>query len=163
MEKVKLLLSVLLGLIASFTKQYSMMIILVLFAIVFDIITGLIKAKINGEVSSSAGTKGFFKKVSLLVCLFFGFFLDYAIPYMCGCVHINISFDTPFGMIICFYIILNEAISVCENLYACNNDIMPAWIPKLLSIAKKQIVEMDETEGLEDTEEGAENEDLQEK
>lgn len=141
MEKIKWLLSVLLGLILSFTQKYGIMIIFVAVAIVFDFITGLIKANIKGELSSDIGRKGFFKKIALLVCLFFGFFLDYVIPYMCGSIGVKIPFDTPFGLIICFYIVMNECISICENLYACDPGIMPKWIVKVLKSAKEQIDE----------------------
>lgn len=139
MEKVKWLLSSLLGLVLSFTHKYGIMIIVVCLAIVFDFATGLVKAKIEGDVSSEVGTKGFFKKIALLICLFFGFFLDFVIPYMCERISIQIPFETPFGLIICFYIVLNESISICENLYACNPSIMPTWIVKMLRSAKEQI------------------------
>lgn len=141
MEKNKWLLSSLLGLISTFFDKHGILIVLVLTSICFDVVTGLIKAKINGEISSQKGTKGFFKKISLLVCLFFGFFLDMAIPYMFGYIGMELPFSTPFGMIICFYIVLNECISICENLYACNESIMPKWIVKLLLSAKERIEE----------------------
>lgn len=139
MEKAKWLLSTILGLILSFTNKYGILIIFVAIAIAFDFVTGLIKANINGTVSSDIGRKGFFKKMALLVCLFFGFFLDFVIPYMCGSIGVKIPFETPFGLIICFYIVLNECISICENLYACNPGIMPKWIVKILQSAKDQI------------------------
>jgi toxin secretion/phage lysis holin len=139
MEKAKWLVSVLLGLILSFTQKYGIMIIFVAVAIVFDFATGLIKANIKGEVSSEVGKKGFFKKMALLICLFFGFFLDFVIPYMCATIGIKIPFETPFGLIICFYIVLNESISICENLYACNPGIMPKWVVRMLKSAKQQI------------------------
>ena len=139
MEKIKWLISTCLGLLATFTQQYGILIILVVCAIIFDVVTGVIKAKLSGTISSQAGTKGFFKKISLLVCLFFGFFLDYAIPYMFSRLAFELPFNTPFGLIICFYIVLNECISICENLYACNPDIMPKWIVNILLSAKQKI------------------------
>lgn len=139
MEKIKWLVSSLLGLIGVFTKQYGILIVLVAFAVVFDIVTGLIKAKIQGNVSSKKGTKGMFKKVSILAGLFFGFFLDYAITYICGYVSIDLPFNLPFGMIIGFYIILNESISICENLYVCNPNIMPKWIVRILQTTKEKL------------------------
>lgn len=150
-EKIKWLLSGLLGLIGVFTRQYGILIVLVAVAIIFDIVTGLIKAKIHENISSKKGTKGMFKKVSILFTLFFGFFLDYAITYICGYVSIEIPFNLPFGMIIGFYIILNECISICENLYACNPNIMPTWIVKMLQATKDKF------------EDGGKNEDSEEK
>ena len=51
----------------------------------------------------------------------------------------EIPFDLPFGMMICIYIVLNEAISICENLYAANPSTMPGWIVKLLMSAKEEV------------------------
>lgn len=151
MEKIKWLLSAIMGIVSTFTEHYGVMIVLVICAIVFDFATGIIKAKINGTINSATSTKGLFKKVALLTCLFFGFFLDYAIPYMCSSISIELPFNTPFGLIMCFYIVLNECISICENLYECDNSIMPKWIVNILLKAREQI------------EDGGSVEDLQEK
>ena len=48
---------------------------------------------------------------------------------------------SPFGLIIGSYIVLNECISICENLYECNPDIIPKWIANLLKNAKGKINE----------------------
>lgn len=144
MEKTKWLLSGFFGMIATFFQHHGILVVLVLVSICFDVATGLIKAKINGEISSQKGTRGFFKKISLLVCLFFGFFLDIAIPYMFGYIGMELPFSTPFGMIICFYIVLNECISICENLYACNESIMPKWVVKILLSAKEKIEDIND-------------------
>ena len=65
---------------------------------------------------------------------------------MVASIGIKLPFETPFGLIICFYIVLNESISICENLYACNTGIMPKWIVKMLKSAKSQIDEKGDTE-----------------
>lgn len=146
MEKAKWILSIVCGLIATFTKQYGILIAFVGGAVVFDFVTGCIADKINGKgLDSKTATKGFWKKVSLLVGLFFGFFLDWVIPVMLAYITITLPFDMPFALIICFYIVLNECISICENLYECNPAILPSWIIKILGFAK------DKLEGGEDT------------
>jgi len=143
MEKIKYILSVIFGLIATFFHQYGVLILLVAAAIVFDLITGLLKAKASDtEVWSSTKCRaGLFKKLALLVGLFFGFFLDAFIPYALSYIKIELPFALPFSMIIAFYIVLNESISVCENLYATNPDIMPKWIVNLLINVKDKIGE----------------------
>jgi toxin secretion/phage lysis holin len=128
--------------IATFTKQYGLLIALVAVAVVFDTATGMIEDKINGKpIDSKTGTKGFWKKVALLVGLFFGFFLDWFIPIMLTYISITLPFDMPFALIICFYIVLNECISICENLYEANPSVLPGWIVKLLGVAKDKLEE----------------------
>ena len=141
MEKIKWLLSIIGGAISVFAKQYAMILIFVAIVITLDVITGLIKAKATGEgISSKKGTKGFYKKLALFIGLFFGFFLDYFIPYMLQSIGVTLPISGAiFGMIIGCYIVINESISIAENLYLTNPDILPKWIVKLLNSAKDQI------------------------
>lgn len=142
MEKVKWLLSFLGGFISVFFKQYAMIIIFVAIVVILDFITGIVKAKVIGEpISSKKGTIGFWKKIALFVGLFFGFFLDYFIPYAINAIGITIEIGNTalFGMIIGCYIVINESISICENLDKCNSEILPRWIKKLLTSKKEQI------------------------
>lgn len=144
-DKAKYILSVIGGLLATATKQYGLILLFVIIGIFMDCITGLIKSKITGKGwSSKVGFVGFWKKVSLLVALFFGIFLDYFIPATLEkIVTVELPFALPFGLIIGAYIVLNECISICENLYTCNPDIVPKWIVGLLRNAKEKIADGD--------------------
>ena len=141
MEKIKWLLSVFGGILAAFFEQYGFLIVLVGVAIVFDLVTGLLKVKVSNTdaFSSKKCQLGFFKKIALLVGMCFGFYLDLFIPYVFEYVGFTIPISLPFSMIISFYIILNESISICENLYATNAEILPKWIINLLKSAKDNL------------------------
>lgn len=141
MEKMKWLVSVIGGAISVFCQQYAMILIFVAIAVVMDFITGIIKAKSIGEpITSRKGTRGFWKKIALFAGLFFGFFLDYFIPYVLATLNLSLPIDGAlFGMIIGCYIVINESISICENLYISNPEILPSWIVKLLTSARDQI------------------------
>lgn len=145
-EKAKWLLSIMAGAIGAFSKQYGVLIVMVCTVIVMDWVTGVIAAAAVGEpITSQKGTKGFWKKMALLTALFFGFFLDYFVPYAIKAVGIHVDANVAvFGMVIGCYIVLNECISICENLYKTNPSIIPGWIVKLLSNAKGQIEQMHE-------------------
>ena len=132
MDNVKKLVSVLAGICLSFTKQYGLIISFVACAIVLDCVTGIIAERATGHViSSRKGMKGFWKKLMLLAALSFGFFMDVFIPY---CMQ-----NAVFGMVIGCYIVLNESISICENIYRANPEIMPKWIKHMLVATRKQI------------------------
>lgn len=141
MEKIKWLLSIIGGAIGAFSRQYWLILLFVIIVVVMDFITGIVKAKATGEeLSSKKGTRGFWKKIALFVALFFGFFLDYFIPFTLSAINITLPINTAiFGMIIGCYIVINESISIAENLYASNPEVLPKWIVKLLKNAKKQI------------------------
>lgn len=141
MEKIKWALSVIAGAITVLSKKYAMILIFVAIVVVLDFITGIIKAKAIGEpISSKKGTVGFYKKMALFVGLFFGFFLDQFIPYAFNAIGLKLPIEGAlFGMIIGCYIVINESISVCENLLQSNPEILPLWVIRLLKGAKKEI------------------------
>lgn len=141
MEKQKVIWSIILGAISAFAKQYALIIAFTIVAVFFDTITGLIGSKAQGEkITSEKGRKGFYKKVMLFLALFFGFFLDLFIPYVISRIGVTLPINTAiFGMIIGCYIVMNECISICENIFKANPSILPKWIVKMLTSAKEQI------------------------
>ncbi len=144
MDWLKIILSSIIGAVATFFSQYGLIILFVTIAIIIDCITGLVKAKATLEGwSSKKATNGFWKKVALLVALAFGMLLDFFIPTALSQIGVTIPFNLPFALVLGCYIVLNECISICENLYEINPEIMPKWIANLLKVAKKDIDKQD--------------------
>lgn len=144
---VKWLLSAVTGALAAFFGRYGLFFGLVAAAVVLDVITGLVKAKATGEgLSSQKANRGFWRKMSLFAGLAFGIFLDFASAAVLT--HAGVTLgndgDMPFSMILCAYIIINEMISIGENLYIANPDSFPKWIARRLKVAKEQIARENE-------------------
>ena len=140
MDRVKQIGTIALSALVAFAHRYAAIVVFVALMVILDTVTGLIASAVNGEkLSSERGAIGFWKKMALFAALAFGFLLDYFIPYMLAYVSIDTPFGAVFGIVIGCYIVVNEAISVCENLYRCNNDILPKWVVKLLTESKEQL------------------------
>lgn len=140
MDKIKLTTTALLSALTAFAHKYAAIVIFVALMVLLDTVTGIIASIIQGEkISSEKGAIGFWKKMALFAALAFGFLLDYFIPYMLHYVSIDTPIGTVFGVVIGCYIVVNEAISVCENLYRCNNDILPKWVARILTQSKEQL------------------------
>lgn len=136
----KHVLSVIGGFLAALAHEYSLILTCVIIAIIFDVVTGLIKSRVKEKPwSSKRGMIGFWKKIALLVALFFGMFLDFFIPVALTAVNAELPFNSPFGLIIGVYITLNESISICENLYAINPMTLPKWIMTLMRKTSEKI------------------------
>ena len=134
---VKGAVSAVFGVLATFLKEYGLLFGLVSAAVVLDFVTGIIKAKATGEgLDSKVARQGFWKKMSLLAALAFGVFLDLAADSLLVKVGITIGIDTPFALVVASYIVVNECISVAENLYLINPNSLPEWVIKTLRIAK---------------------------
>lgn len=136
----KISMSLFTGLIASFWGIYGPVIICVLVAICMDVISGLVASMASGEkISSKVGWIGFWKKMALILALAFGIFMDSFIPILLGTISLELPFTMPIGTIVGCYIVINEAISIIENINQAAPTALPKWIKKLLEGAGKTI------------------------
>ena len=132
-ELKKRVFSFLAGVVTTFFQMYGAILGLVCAAIIFDVITGVSAAKATGKkITSKKANQGFWKKMGLLMALFFGVFIDMFIPHALSFISITIPFNMPFGLIFGCYIIFNEGISICENIDKINPNILPKWVKKML-------------------------------
>lgn len=146
-EKYKWALSLLAGAVINFAKQYTVIIVCVAVVVIFDFITGMIASKATGKaIESKIATAGFWKKMALFAALALGIFLDFFIPFMLRYLSIEIPVTALFGMIFGCYIVINECISIAENLYKCNEEILPRWVVSVLTGAKEQLDSKDTKE-----------------
>ena len=137
---IMLTASVITGLISSYFEAYGIIFLFVCLAIIFDVITGLVSSAANGiPITSGKARKGFWRKIVLLLALFLGIFMDAFLPQLLLIVDIQLKHNLPFGLIIGCYIIINELISIAENILKTNSIAMPKWIVKFLKGAKKDI------------------------
>lgn len=139
-ELKKRVISFIVGVITTFFKFYGTILGLVGIAIVLDTITGVVASKATGKkITSKKANQGFWKKMGLILALFFGVFLDMFIPEALNYIHIELPFNMPFGLIFGCYIIFNEGISICENIYNINSDILPDWVKTMLKGGAEKI------------------------
>lgn len=139
-HQLKLATSLISGLVASFWGIYGPVIICVLFAICMDVVSGLVASMASGEkISSKVGWIGFWKKMALILALAFGIFMDSFIPILLGTISLELPFTMPIGTIVGCYIVINEAISIIENINQAAPTALPKWIKKILEGAGKTI------------------------
>ena len=136
----KIAISAVSGMLAAFFGQYGLFFALVAVAVVLDVLTGLVKAKATGEgLSSEKARQGFWRKTALFIGLLFGIFLDYAAGAVLIQAGFHIGVDMPFALMVCAYIIINESISIAENIYLINPGSFPPGIAKYLAAAKEKM------------------------
>lgn len=140
MDNLKLTVAASIGAVATYFEQYYFILMLVCIVITFDFVTGVVASKITGEaISSRRGTIGFFKKVLLLLALFFGVFLDAAIPNCLDSIlGVTLPFNTPFGLTMGAYIIFNESVSISEN-FKRGGFKLPTWLDNLITTSKDKV------------------------
>ena len=115
------------------------LILLVVGAAVLDYVTGVLAATKGGKVSSADGVKGLYKKLSLFCALALGFFLDAAIPVLAEAgFSKELSAGLPFGLIVAAWVVLNELVSVLENLARCGVR-LPKVVAGMLRAAREKM------------------------
>ena len=97
---------------AAYFKILSVPVFVLLIAMTADYLTGMISAYITGTLCSKTGVKGIVKKLCYMFAVACGAIVDYICTQTLDTSH-GICF---FGMLVAIWLILNEVISILENL-----------------------------------------------
>lgn len=83
---------------------------------VIDYSTGILDAKNRGEINSKTGMWGIIKKLLYGVAVAVGMIVDWTILQVASSLGFNIPVATFFGLLVAVWLIINELISILENL-----------------------------------------------
>lgn len=120
--------------------------LLVLLAVmVLDYITGMVKAGVAGTLNSTRGWQGLLKKVMYAVTVAVAVVADYLL--YCGGTEIGLPMAASayFGTLVSLWLIINEAISITENLSEIGVP-MPGFLAKILQRVKNTVEDKGEKE-----------------
>ena len=113
--------------------------------------TGVAKAWIHGSLSSKIGILGILKKVAYLVIVAVGMVIDWIIQAGVDKLHLDFKLEFLFALIVIIWLILNELISILENVAEIGVPV-PKWLTKLILKLKDQAEETIGENETEDTE-----------
>lgn len=130
MEKVNVIKGVLSGLLAAISAKLGIlgpMLLALTCVMLVDYITGMLASKKENVISSKKGMWGIIKKVLYIVVVGIGMLMDWLILQMAGELGIQIPLTTFFGLLVAVWLIINEVISILENLTRLEVN-MPAFL-----------------------------------
>lgn len=78
--------------------------------------TGLLASMKEGNISSKIGMWGIVKKLTYGIEVVVALILDWTILNVAGSIGVSVPVNTIFGLLISIWLILNELISILENL-----------------------------------------------
>jgi len=84
--------------------------------IVTDYSTGMLAGKKEGKINSKTGMWGIVKKLLYGVAVAVGMVVDWTILHVTASLGLNIPVATFFGLLVAIWLIINELISILENL-----------------------------------------------
>lgn len=119
MEKENVIHGVISLMIAGVSAYFQIIAIplIVLTAVMLvDYITGMVAAYTKSELSSRKGLRGIFKKIGYFCLVAVGITTDYIICSALSSIGITSEVTMVFGLIVTIWLIINELISILENL-----------------------------------------------
>lgn len=112
-----------------------------------DYITGLIASKYRSEqMSSYKGMRGIIKKVCMWLLVVVGAVLDVLIRYAAQTMGLNFQIPFIVATLVAVWIVVNEIISILENIIDIGVEPPPFLLPIVKRI-KKEVEEVGEGEG----------------
>ena len=104
-------------------------------AMIIDYVTGMAAAWHNKKLSSKKGLSGIIKKISYLALVCVGMGVDWVIYYGIKSVGVDMGYTFFFGVLVAVWLIINELISILENLESIGVP-MPVFLIKIVKRLK---------------------------
>lgn len=114
----KAIFAIIVGGVSAYFGMIAIPIIVLFAAMMIDYCSGMIKAWTTGKLSSRVGVVGIVKKVGYLVTVCVAAIVDWLIISGLKKVGISFTLDYCFGLMVTVWFIINELISILENLSA---------------------------------------------
>ena len=124
-------IAVALGGLSAYMRLMFVPLVVLLGVMVVDYMSGMLKAWGNDELSSKVGLRGIVKKLCYLMLVCVAGVVDWLIYSGLRQVGIMLNFGFCFGLIVTIWLIINELISILENLEALHVP-MPGFLSKII-------------------------------
>lgn len=130
MEKVKIAVIGFFAVMTSWLGTLAIPVYILVACNVIDYVTGITSACVRKEqVSSYKGILGIAKKVFMYLLIVVGVFIDLMLQYMFKNLNIPISLPFIVGCIVACWLVLNEMLSILENLNEIGVPMPPFLMP----------------------------------
>lgn len=101
---------------AVYFNALAVPLVVLVIMMVIDYITGMVSAWINKDLSSRKGIIGIVKKICYMALVAVAMGVDWLMYCGISAAKITAAYDMWFGLLVAIWLIINEMISVLENL-----------------------------------------------
>lgn len=138
MDKAKLTIIAIGGAIMSWLGILAVPVFLLVGCNLVDYVTGLLAAKYRKEpVSSYKGMRGIVKKVCMWLLVVVGAWIDVLINHTIRTAGIDLILPYVVAIVVAVWLVVNEIISILENMMDIGVDLPPFLLPLVKNIKKK--------------------------
>lgn len=157
MEKVKVTVIAVMSALMSWLGVLAVPVFLLVGCNLIDYATGLCAAKYrNDSISSYKGIRGIIKKVCMWLLVVVGSWIDILVQYAIDAAGIEFTFPFVVATVVAVWLVVNEVISILENMIDIGVEMPPFLLPLVKNI--KKAVE-DKTKAEDDADTDEEDED----
>ena len=139
-DLIHVLLAGVVGALAAYLNILAVPLIVLGTVMVVDWFTGMAGASATGKLSSRVGVIGIIKKLCYLALVVVGGVIDYLISSALVSIGIHLQINYCFGMIITVWLIINELISILENLGEMGVP-LPSFLTSMIKTLKNKVEE----------------------
>lgn len=132
------LIAIALGGLSAYMRLIFVPLVVLIGVMIVDYMSGMLKAWGNEELSSRVGLRGIVKKLSYLMLVCVAGVVDWLVWSGLRQVGISLNFGFCFGLIVTIWLIINELISILENLEALKVP-MPAFLKSIIKHLKSAV------------------------
>ena len=133
-----------LGALAAYFNVLLIPLAVLAVVMVIDYVTGMAGAAYSGKLSSRVGVLGILKKAGYLALVAVGMVADYLIGSALLKIGVDLQISYCFGMIITIWLIINELISILENLGELDVP-LPGFLVNIINSLKNKVEERAES------------------
>ena len=138
-KEFQMIISAALAAFAVYMGALAVPIIVLMVMMIIDYLSGMSAAWSEGALSSKVGAKGIVKKVGYMALIVVAMGVDYLICSGISAASLDLPYTMWFGLLVAVWLIINEMISILENL-----DRLDVPIPGFLrAIVKKLKISAD--------------------
>lgn len=132
---LKIVVSAALSAFAVYLGALAVPIVVLLVMMVIDYLSGMAAAWAQNTLSSKIGAKGIVKKVGYMALIVVAMGVDYLIYTGIAAADIPLGYNMWFGLLVAVWLIINEMISILENLSRLGVPI-PEFLTKIIKRLK---------------------------
>lgn len=138
MDKIKLAVTAVISALMAWLGILAVPVFLLVGCNCVDYATGLCAVKYRrGQVTSYKSIKGITKKVCQWLLILVGVWIDILINYAVECTGINITIPFVVATVVAVWLVINEIISILENMLDIGVNMPPFMLPVIKYIKRK--------------------------
>lgn len=137
---VKAAISAAVGAACAYLGELAVPVIVLSCVMLIDYCSGLVKAWVTGSISSRTGVIGILKKVGYLAVVATGMAVDWIVKYGITAMGANLEVDFIFALPVIIWLVINECISILENVAECGAPV-PDFLMKAIGKIKDKVEE----------------------